>query len=373
MPSFVHTGDIHLGKGFTSLGTVGRTIRQAQAETLNRIVQTVRETGSRFLIIAGDLFDSNSVSERMVKTALDSLASLSPTPVYILPGTHDVFDSSSVYRSPLFSKPPDNISVFPVKPTEFRPIPEVGVFGAANTAKRGGQRPLAALASLAEKSDAKYKVAVVHGSLAIPVIDSSSDEVLIEPAEVAAGPFDYIAVGHWHRRQTQKLGETWLCYSGCPETLSFEDSPSPGTVTQVNLDNEVVLEERAVGKNKWVTTTADVTLTAEAEIVKMAKNLSAANSLLRLRLVGTPGSPVDLDGLSDEITDLFLYVDIDDSQLVPGTPEGSGFPENSVAKAFVEIMNERIERAADAVEKDVLQEALRQGCLYLTGKAAMRL
>jgi DNA repair exonuclease SbcCD nuclease subunit len=246
------------------------------------------------------------------------------------------------------------------------------VFGAANTTKRGGQRPHAALASLAENSDATYKVAVVHGSLVNGVIDSSSDEVLIEPAEVAAGPFDYVAGGHWHRRQARKFGQTWFCYPGCPETLGFDDSPSPGTVTLVTLGDEATLEERLVGKNKWVTMTADVTLATEAEIAKRARSLSATESLLRLRLVGTPNSPVDLDGLSDELTDLFLYVDIDDSQIAPDTPETSGFPENSVARAFVEIMNDRIKRAADAVERDVLQEALRQGCLYLTGRAVMR-
>ena len=363
---------MHLGRGFTSLGPAGRTIRQAQFETLKRIVSIVHETDSEFLIIAGDLFDSNSVSEKMVATTFDYLKSLSPTPVYILPGTHDVFDASSVYRSSLLTQGLENVKVFPSEPTEFRPAPEIGVFGSANTSKRGGQRPLAALSSLAENSDAKYKVAVVHGSLLVPIVDSASDEVLIEPAEVQNGPFNYVAAGHWHSRQEWRLGASCFCYAGCPETLGFDNSPSPGAVTLVTLGERVVLEQSPVGKHRWITMAADLGSVSETDVLRKAKEQRDKDGLFRLELRGTPDVPVDIEDIEEKLAQEFLHVTIDSTRLVSSIPVGDQLPENSVIRAFADIMVEKIEAATDPGDKEVLQEALRRGCLYLSGKAAIR-
>ena len=81
MPSFIHTGDLHLGRPFRRLGSLGKEVRKAQFRCLKKIVDKVKQTRSDFLFVAS-LFDANSVSDKSVKNVM-AFASIAPVPVYI--------------------------------------------------------------------------------------------------------------------------------------------------------------------------------------------------------------------------------------------------------------------------------------------------
>lgn len=359
---------------------MGKEIRKTQFRTLTNIVDAVKQTRSDFLVVAGDLFDTNSVSIRLVKDVLSCFASIAPVPVYIQPGTHDVFDSASVYRTILNSNIlPTNVTVIPEEASEFRPVPDVGLFASANTTKRGGDRPLRRLSSLASGSDARYKVAVIHGSVDVPGLSIDPHEPLVGQDEIASSPFQYVAMGHWHKRQIWSQGGTQAIYCGTPETLEFDEIPSPGTVTVVSLGDIVQAEERVVGTHKWVKVSLDLSLMPDANaIIHRANQEAGSRTLLRLELRGNlAGQDNWLDGLSvDDLVEAigpnFFHAEIDASRLVLHDPDPGEFPPNSIGRAFHEIMAEKIDEAQDPAEKEMLQEALRRGVLYLSGKAGIR-
>ena len=380
VPSFIHTADLHLGRPFRRLGTLGKQIRKAQFQTLKNIMDTVRQTRCDFLVVAGDLFDSNAVSLKMVQDVLGCFASLAPLPVYIQPGNHDVFDSGSIYRTIVHSGMlPSNVTVFAEEAAEFRPTPDVALFAAVSTTKRGGDRPLKRLSPLASQSDAKYKVAVIHGSVDVPGLSIDPNEPLVGLDDIESGPFHYVAMGHWHSRQTWSQGSTQAIYPGTPETLEFGESPSPGTVTLVSLGDTVHIEQKAVGVFKWVKLSLDVSLMSGADaIVQRAKQEAGGNTLVRLELTGNlAGGDIWTDDLNvshleEAISPHFFHVEIDASRVAVHEPDPGEFPLNSVGRAFCEIMAEKIARAQDAAETEILQEALRRGVLYLSGKAGIR-
>jgi DNA repair exonuclease SbcCD nuclease subunit len=400
VPSFIHTGDLHLGRPFRRLGRLGKELRKAQLQSLRNIMDVVRQTRSDFLVVAGDLFDANSVSSRLVKDVMNCFASIAPVPVYIQPGTHDVFDSASVYRTILGSPVlPQNVTVIPEEPAEFHPVPDVAVFAAANTTKKGGDRPLRRLSALALRSEVKYKVAVVHASVNVPGLSIDPDEPLINLDEIASSPFDYIAMGHWHKRQAwPPQGTPKALYCGPPETSEFDDMPSPGSVTLVSLGPAFTTEEKTVGTHRWVKLGIDVSLVPDMNaIVSSANQEAGPNTLLRLELRGSlsfgeGGSPggtnvdnpacfdwtagLSADDLVDDLTEQlepnFFFVEVDISRLTFYEPASGQFPPNSVGRAFHEIMVEKIEQAQSPEEKMILQEALRRGAQYLSGKAGIR-
>ncbi len=430
MPSFIHTGDLHLGRSFRRLGSLGKELRRAQFETLRRTVDMVRQSRSGFLVIAGDLFDSNSVSGPLVRDVLECLASIAPVPVYILPGTHDVLDSGSVYRTVMDPAGlPPNVTVISEEPCELRPVPDVGVFAAANTTKKGGDRPLRRLSSLASESQVKYKVAALHASVNVPGLSIHPDEPLVSFEDISSSPFDYVAMGHWHKRQDWSRGKTRAFYCGSPETLEFDDLPSPGTVTLVRLGDgghwrahdadradgdwradgadrddgagganridadgaggaygadrmggaDVVVEEKRVGTYRWVKVGLDLNLVPDMQALLGRVNQEAGkDTLLRLELRGNLFAQdswladFSLDDLREKIGPNFFFAEIDAGQLVLHEAAPVEFPPNSIGRAFHEIMTERIEKAQDPAQKEILQEALRRGTLYLSGKAGIR-
>ena len=60
-----------------------------------------REEGASFVVVAGDVFESNQLEPRTVRRTIEALRDV-PVPIYLLPGNHDPLDASTIYRSPTF-------------------------------------------------------------------------------------------------------------------------------------------------------------------------------------------------------------------------------------------------------------------------------
>ncbi len=389
MLSFIHTGDLHLGRPFRKMGRrVGDGIRRAQIETLSRIVNIVRTTQSDFLLIAGDLFDSNSVSTRLVSEVMQRLASLTPIPVYILPGNHDVLDSSSVYSTvinPLGL--PSNVEVISEKPCTFHPTSNATVFSVASKGKKGGERPLREISVLASDSCAKYKVAMVHASVKVPGLSIHPDEPQVTFEDISSSSFDYVAMGHWHSHQDWSRGNTKAFYCGTPETLGFDEEPSPGTVSFVRIKDDslesaskVTVEKKRVGTYRWVKLDLDLNLIPDRDsLITTISQYACSQTLIRLKLKGDLFNVKDwsedftVPDLQEQLEPLFFYIEIDDKKLDLHQLTPKEFPPNSIGRAFYEIITEQIQEQNDPMQKDILEEVLRRGSLYLSGKGGIRL
>jgi DNA repair exonuclease SbcCD nuclease subunit len=158
---FIHTADIHLGKSFVFLGDKGNLLRDAQLDVLRKITDLAKSESVDFLIIAGDLFESNEVSSRLIKKTIEILKSVDPIPVLVSPGTHDLLDEESVYKRKEFRD--SNIKVFGIDGTVIK-VKDAAIHGRPNDTKQGGVHPLEELTS---DSSAKFNIAVIHASVEI--------------------------------------------------------------------------------------------------------------------------------------------------------------------------------------------------------------
>ena len=73
----LHTSDWHLGitRRFLGEETQAR-FTQARFEAVRAIGAVAREEGCRFIVVAGDAFDSNQVDRKTVARALECLGAL---------------------------------------------------------------------------------------------------------------------------------------------------------------------------------------------------------------------------------------------------------------------------------------------------------
>ena len=78
---FIHTADWHIGMGASHVPTVAETVRAARLETAGKIIDLARERKCDFILIAGDLFDSNAVSNELVHQVLRILGQADPVQV----------------------------------------------------------------------------------------------------------------------------------------------------------------------------------------------------------------------------------------------------------------------------------------------------
>ena len=102
MTKFIHTADWQIGmtRHFLTPEAQAR-FTAARIDAIRSIVTLANERNCDFILVCGDVFESNRLNRQVVVRALDALAT-SSVPVYLLPGNHDSLEPGSVYTSPTF-------------------------------------------------------------------------------------------------------------------------------------------------------------------------------------------------------------------------------------------------------------------------------
>ena len=101
MLRLLHTADVHLGARHADLGEQAAAQRERQFAAFRRDRRPRLAEKVDLVLIAGDLFDSNTQPRRSVERVAAELKRLVDARIrmVIIPGTHDVYDRASIYRA----------------------------------------------------------------------------------------------------------------------------------------------------------------------------------------------------------------------------------------------------------------------------------
>jgi DNA repair exonuclease SbcCD nuclease subunit len=335
---------------------------QARLDALRALGQVALERGAEFIVVAGDVFDSNQVDRRTVARGLEAMGTMS-VPVYLLPGNHDPFDPGSVYRSEVFrTRVPDNVRVLEqAGPIELRP--GVEVVGAPWPSKRPTTDLVAdACARLGPATG----VCILVGHGAVSTLEANRDNPTTIQLDslsevIASGRLQYVALGDRHSA-TQVTGRIW--YSGSPEATDFGELDS-GRALVVEVDRDsCTVEPVTIGKWHFVREEFDLSSVAELDNLRLwlTSHPGKERTVLRLALRGTLtlGLRAQLDQLLEEQRELFAAIDSWESRsdLVVLPTDGdfggvrlSGFAEEARLRLMMEAQpgQPEAEQAVDAL------------------------
>ena len=316
MVRFLHTSDWQLGmtRHFLS-GEAQPRYSAARRDAVAALGPLAAETGAEFVVVAGDVFETNQVDRQVVVRALDAMAATPGVTFYLLPGNHDPLDAASVFRSPTFLQHrPENVVV----------LSEVGVVPVAPgvevvAAPWPTKRPLADLLAAALASvpaDGTIRVAVAHGAgdhLSPDDANPALVRVAAAEAAIREGRAHYVALGDRH--STTSVGGTGrIWYSGAPEPTDFREQ-DPGNVLVVELDDTGAIEVTAHRVGTWRFVRHEAALTGEADLDLLDAFLDGqpdkARTIVRLALVGqlSLAEKARLDGLLAHHGDLFASLE----------------------------------------------------------------
>ena len=103
MVRFLHTADWQLGMTRHFLGAEAQPrFSAARVEVIRTIGALAVQESCSFVVVCGDVFETNHVERQVVVRALDAMAATPGVTFFLLPGNHDPLDASSVFRSPTF-------------------------------------------------------------------------------------------------------------------------------------------------------------------------------------------------------------------------------------------------------------------------------
>ncbi len=390
MLRLLHTADVHLGARHTDLGERAAVLRERQFTAFRVTVDLAIVEEVDLVLIAGDLFDSNTQPRRSVERVAAELARLANASIrtVIIPGTHDVYDGSSIYRSydlaAMGRTSHEWIAVLtPEQANIWLPSLDAVVHGRVFSTRRAPKSPFEGFDARMDRR-ATWRIGLAHGALAIPG-KTDADEVVFTEEEISRTGLDYLALGHWHSAVEGRAGNVTYAYSGAPEPVAV-DQDGAGQVLLVSLDDkggsrhEVKIQAKRVGQTRHERVELDLAAvgTQPALIEQLAAHADA-NLVLDARLRGfLPDTmDIDLEEVERALAPSFLKLRIRDES-IPAAAEGPVPPPDTVLGAFLRDVTGKIEHLEKAQsgeaggeadrELDDLRDVLRLGRHLLEGR-----
>ncbi|APX88824.1 hypothetical protein BV394_03000 [Brevirhabdus pacifica] len=288
---FIHSSDLHLGKRF---GTLPEAIRgqasEARHNALHALARAARDHEAGHILVAGDVFDTETPTEQVWRQALTAMAGAEGIDWWLLPGNHDSLAAESLWQR-VAAQAPANVHVL----TEAAPLeiaPGVMLLPAPLSRKFPG-RDLTDYMPAAATPAGALRIGLAHGAIQGFDEDGVRAEEIIPPDRAQSAGLDYLALGDWHGQM--RIGaRTW--FSGAPERDGFRHA-GRGACLAVTLDGpgaEPVVDGVPTGTLHWAEAPLPLLPGQDAAQALQALLPPAAErrqTLLRIRATGRASLP----------------------------------------------------------------------------------
>jgi exonuclease SbcD len=271
--SFVHAADLHLG--YSQYGLEAR--RQDFDDSFRELVEKTIELKPDFMIIAGDLFHQPRPSNHTLENTIRSFKRLKDAgiPVLTVDGSHD--SAPNTITSTILY-PLDSAGLITHLPrhqgacwTKQDCCYVYGIPTYHNRHKTQEALPKFMAENQPTPKDGVANIFVFHGALDLPSVKGPF-EAEISPEELPSG-FCYYAAGHVHERFVGKFKDGILVYSGCIETVGYDEAKYPKGFfyVKVNEKGEAAPEPIDLSSpRRFVLAEQDFTGMSSAKITELA-------------------------------------------------------------------------------------------------------
>lgn len=375
---FMHTSDWQLGvtRQFLDVDSQARWAA-ARFEGIRNLGRIAREEQCEFIVVAGDIFESNQLDRRTVVKACEAMGSIG-IPIYLLPANHDPLDAGSVFTSkPWRDRKPEHVHVLDVLGKAWEVRPGIEVIGAPWTSKRPLTDLVAAAASGLLPAPGVLRVMVGHGAVDALSPDRDNPAVIqVAEAEKAVreGRYQYLALGDRH--SLTLVGTSGrIFYSGTHEAYDF-DEVDPGKVLIVDLSADgITTTPRQNGVWRFQVHEAQISTSADVEALSrhLDAMLDKERTILKLGLVGTLNiqTHARLEEVEEHAKDLFGAVVRSGSRselvVMPDAADFDNLPLAGFAASAVDKL--RAQAEGHGPEREMAADALAL-VVRLVGRAA---
>jgi len=230
----LHTADVHLGSDGYGNAEQQAAHHERSRDAFRRVVDRALADRVDLLLIAGDLFDHNRVSDETVAFARGELDRLRQ-PVVILPGNHDALYTNAIYDRHDVTAGASHVHVIHQLDGQTIDFPEldVVVWGRAMEEHSPAFRPLGHIPG---RDRRRWCLALAHGFFYEDRRQAERSSPIFAD-EIRDAGWDYVALGHQHVQTNVSQGAVAAYYSGAP-VIEWGAS-EPGTpVLHVELSEQ---------------------------------------------------------------------------------------------------------------------------------------
>ena len=274
MARFLHTADWQIGRAFASFDAEHAPIlAEARITAVERLATLAVQHQVDAVLVAGDVFDAQTVSDRVIRRLFNALAGFTG-PWLMIPGNHDAALAESVWtRAERLGAVPPNAHLM-LRP-EVRLFPDLG-FAAlpAPLTQRHTHGDLSDWFDQADTPAGLLRIGLAHGSVQGILAEEIDAANPIAPDRAARARLDYLALGDWHGCKRIDA-RTW--YAGTPEPDRFKANDA-GQALRVEIaasGAEPLVTPLPVAQFRWQALSASLQVASDVD--RLIEQLAAAD------------------------------------------------------------------------------------------------
>jgi DNA repair exonuclease SbcCD nuclease subunit len=275
--SFVHAADLHLG--YSQYGLEVR--REDFDKAFQELVDKTIELKPDFMILAGDLFHQAHPSNVTLENAIKNFSRLhdADIPVLTVDGSHD--SAPNVVTGTILN-PLDSAGLIYHLPRHegacWRKPDCCYVYGVPNFRTRRKTEeslPVFMEQNKPAPDPALFNIFVFHMALDLPNVKPPYIEAEAPP-ELIPEDFNYYAAGHVHIPYKGRFKTGLLIYSGCTETVNYDEAQIKKGFYHVKVDEKGTVSPEFVeleSSRKFVVLEQDFAGVTPSKITELATQL----------------------------------------------------------------------------------------------------
>ncbi|RMX08932.1 DNA repair exonuclease [Corticibacter populi] len=284
MIRILHTADWQIGRQYGRFAPEdAAALAEARLGTVERIAALAGEQQVRAVLVAGDVFDAQTVSDRTIRRLFNAMEGFAG-PWILIPGNHDAALAESVWsRAARLGAIAPHVRV--ILQPQVLELPELGLAVlAAPLTQRQTHSDLTGWFDSAETSCGLRRIGLAHGSVQGLLADDIDSPNPIAADRAARARLDYLALGDWHGL---KCVNERCWYSGTPEQDRFKDNGA-GQVLLVDLPENGApqVEAHAVGQFQWQRWSEALAVASDLDRLIERLEQVPASAVLELQLAG---------------------------------------------------------------------------------------
>lgn len=260
----LHTADWQIGKLFGQFEPEDAALlAEARFGAVERLAHLAAEQRVSCVLVAGDVFDAQGVSDRTIRRLFNATATFDG-PWILLPGNHDAALAESVWtRAIRLNAIPPNVHPC-LEPTPWLDESAGIAVLPAPLTQRNTYSDLTEWYAGTETPAGFVRIGLAHGSVEGILADDIDSSNPIAAGRAVQAKLDYLALGDWHGTK-QVDARTW--YSGTPETDRFKANDS-GQALLVELTEPGGVPKVtpiAIGQYRWHSVSREIQIPSDIE------------------------------------------------------------------------------------------------------------
>ena len=324
MIRFLHTADWQIGTQFGQFEPdEAAHLAQARFDTVRRIADEATARKVDAVLVAGDVFDLQTVSDTVIRRLFAALQAFAG-PWIMLPGNHDAALVESVWtRAQRLNCVPPNVRIVLEPGVVLLDACRCALLCAPLT-QRITYDDTTGFFDNAETPPGYHRVGLAHGSVSGILQEGIDSSNPISPTRAASARLDYLALGDWHGH-LRVDDRTW--YAGTHEQDRFRAN-DPGFVLDVSLSEpgaRAVVEAVRVGQYQWHRWDETISVPTDVDALKARLATLSGSDVLRVTVSGT-AALADAEALHVAVEETrarvrALRVDMSALQVLPTTED----------------------------------------------------